>query len=120
MLFDFGVFPALASKVDLMSAMKQGGKGAGDVKGHPRLQGGLIVAQVAVSVILLVGAGLLLMSFYRACDATMPVGGRALLALPALTSRTVETAGRNTARDLDLAFWHADSREFEGEAARLA
>ena len=61
----FGVFPALASKVDLMSAMKQGGKGAGDVKGHPRLQGGLIVAQVAVSVILLVGAGLLLMSFYR-------------------------------------------------------
>ena len=29
-------------------------------------------------------------------------------------------AGRNTAGDLDPAFWHADSREFEGEAARLA
>ena len=49
----------------------------------------------------------------------MPFGGRALLALLAL-SRAVEMAGRNTAGDLDLAFWHADSREFEGEAARLA
>ena len=49
----------------------------------------------------------------------MPLGGRALLALLAL-SRTVEMAGRNTARDLDLAFWHADSREFEGEAASIA
>jgi len=50
----------------------------------------------------------------------MSVGGRALLALPALTSRTVETAGRNTAGNLDLAFWHGDSREFEGEAASIA
>ena len=49
----------------------------------------------------------------------MPLGGRALAALLAL-SRTVETAGRNTARNLDPAFWHADSREFEGEAARVA
>jgi len=50
----------------------------------------------------------------------MPVGGRALLALPALPPRTVETTGRNMARDLDLAFWHGDSREFEGEAASIA
>ena len=49
----------------------------------------------------------------------MPFGGRALLALLAL-SRAVEMAGRNTAGNLDLAFWQADSREFEGEAARLA
>ena len=55
-----------------------------------------------------------------ACHATMPVGGRALLALLALTCRTVETAGRNTARNLDPAFWHADSREFEGEASGVS
>ena len=48
--------------------------------------------------------------------ASLPVGGRALLPLPALTSRTGETTGRNTAGDLDPAFWHGDSREFEGEA----
>jgi putative ABC transport system permease protein len=61
----FGTFPALASRVDLVGALKSGGKGTSDVRGGRRLQSALIVAQVAVSVVLLVGAGLLLMSFYR-------------------------------------------------------
>ena len=61
----FGILPALASKVDLATAMKQGGKGASEGGGRRRLTGGLIVAQVAVSVVLLTGAGLLLASFYR-------------------------------------------------------
>jgi predicted permease len=61
----FGTFPALASRVDLVSALKSSGKGTGDVRGSRRVQRGLIVAQVAVSVVLLAGAGLLLMSFYR-------------------------------------------------------
>ncbi|MEX1993310.1 MAG: ABC transporter permease, partial [Steroidobacteraceae bacterium] len=38
---------------------------AGDAGGRKKMQGALIVAQVAVSVMLLVGAGLLLASFYR-------------------------------------------------------
>ena len=38
---------------------------AGEGGGRRRMQGALIVAQVAVSVVLLVGAGLLLASFYR-------------------------------------------------------
>jgi putative ABC transport system permease protein len=61
----FGTLPAMASRVDLAGAMKQGSKGAGESGGRRRLQRGLIVAQVAVSVVLLVGAGLLLASFYR-------------------------------------------------------
>jgi putative ABC transport system permease protein len=61
----FGILPALASKVDLASAMKQGGKGTGGGSGRNRITRGLIVAQVAVSVVLLTGAGLLLASFYR-------------------------------------------------------
>jgi putative ABC transport system permease protein len=61
----FGTFPAMASRVDLTSAMKQGTKGAGESLGRRRLQSVLIVAQVAVSVVLLIGAGLLLASFYR-------------------------------------------------------
>jgi len=52
--------------------------------------------------------------------ATMPVDRRTLLALPALTSRTVETAGQNTAGNLDPAFRHRESTEFEGEAASIA
>jgi putative ABC transport system permease protein len=61
----FGTLPALGSRVDLVSALKQGGAQAGESGGRKRMQGALIVAQVAVSVVLLVGAGLLLTSFYR-------------------------------------------------------
>jgi predicted permease len=61
----FGTLPALGSRVDLVSALKQGGGQAGDAGGRKRIQSALIVAQVAVSVMLLVGAGLLLASFYR-------------------------------------------------------
>jgi predicted permease len=60
----FGTFPALAARIDLVSALRSGGKGTGAIGGR-RLQGALIVAQVAVSVVLLVGAGLLLLSLYR-------------------------------------------------------
>ncbi len=61
----FGTIPALASRVDLVKSLKQGGKGSADAGAHRRLQSALIVLQVAVSVVLLIGAGLLLASFYR-------------------------------------------------------
>ena len=61
----FGTLPALGTRVNLTTALKQGSNQAGDGSGRRRLQGGLIVAQVAVSVVLLIGAGLLLASFYR-------------------------------------------------------
>ncbi|HWF86146.1 MAG TPA: ABC transporter permease [Vicinamibacterales bacterium] len=61
----FGTLPALSSRVDLVSAMKQGGRGSSEGVGRKRVQDVLIVAQVAVSVVLLIGAGLLMSSFYR-------------------------------------------------------
>ena len=61
----FGTLPAIGSRVDLVSSLKQGGGQTGDAGNRKRIQGALIVAQVAVSVVLLVGAGLLLASFYR-------------------------------------------------------
>ena len=61
----FGIFPALASRVNPVSALKAGGKGSMQGGGRRHVQGALIVAQVAVSVVLLVGAGLLLLSFHR-------------------------------------------------------
>jgi predicted permease len=61
----FGILPALSTRADLASAMKQGGKAATDSPGRRRVQHALIVGQVAVAVVLLVGAGLLLASFYR-------------------------------------------------------
>jgi predicted permease len=61
----FGTVPAFASRVDLAQSMKQGSKGSGETASRRRIQGALIAAQVAVSVVLLVAAGLLLTSFYR-------------------------------------------------------
>ncbi|MGE0462509.1 MAG: ADOP family duplicated permease [Vicinamibacterales bacterium] len=61
----FGTLPALGTRVNLTTALKQGGSQAGDGTGRRRMQSALIVAQVAVSVVLLVGAALLLASFYR-------------------------------------------------------
>ena len=45
--------------------MRDGGSQAGESGGRQRLRAVLVVAQVAVSFILLVGAALLLQSFYR-------------------------------------------------------
>lgn len=61
----FGLAPALsASKVNLTDVLNQGSKTAGEPQGN-RLRGLLVVAEVAVTVVLLIGAGLILRSFIK-------------------------------------------------------
>ena len=60
----FGLVPALhASRLDLSDALKQGGSRATVSRGGTRLRSVLVVAEVALSVILLATAGLLVRSF---------------------------------------------------------
>ena len=60
--FVFGISPALhASKVDFNEALKAGGRGVAG--GSNRLRSGLVVAQIALSFVLAIGAGLLFRSF---------------------------------------------------------
>jgi predicted permease len=60
----FGVMPSAgASKVDLTNALKTGGD-RGASGGH-RLSNGLIVGEVAIAVVLVIGAGLLVKSLWH-------------------------------------------------------
>lgn len=62
----FGLAPALqAAKVDLNEALKQGGGRAGSGAGSQRLRSVLVVAEIALALVLLVGAGLLIQTFLK-------------------------------------------------------
>ena len=59
-----GASPAFrATDLDLNKSLKEGGSSSG--RSHQRLRGTLVVAEVALSLMLLVGAGLLIKSFWR-------------------------------------------------------
>jgi putative ABC transport system permease protein len=62
----FGVFPALQStRGGISSSLKEGGRGALTTRGGARMRTTLVIAEVALAVTLLAGAGLLIRSFSR-------------------------------------------------------
>jgi predicted permease len=65
----FGLVPALQSaKMDQLENLREGGRGSGAGKRHTRVSRVLVVSEVALSIVLLVGAGLLLRSFWRVLE----------------------------------------------------
>src|SRR5436309_4836693 len=62
----FGVVPALeASRLDTNESLKEGARGTTGGRRGRRLRGAFVVVQVALSLVLLVGAGVMVKSFAR-------------------------------------------------------
>jgi predicted permease len=65
----FGLAPALqATNPNQVENLREGGRGSGAGRRHSRLSRTLVVSEVALSIILLAGAGLLLRSFWRVLE----------------------------------------------------
>lgn len=62
----FGIVPALrTANLDLRETLNEGSRGSTAGPGHHRIRGALVASEIALAMLLLVGAGLLLRSFSR-------------------------------------------------------
>ena len=90
----FGLAPALrASRTDLQAALQEEGRAAGNTPRH-RLRRALIAAEVALALLLLVGAGLTLRSFRHLLDTSpgFDVDGIALTSVSLPGSKYADNA----------------------------
>jgi putative ABC transport system permease protein len=94
----FGLAPALtASRIDLNDALKLGSGRAVVGGGAGRLRNALVVAEIAFSVVLLIGAGLLMKSFVALSNVNMGFRPDHLLLMSAeVPASSLETAKAGT------------------------
>jgi putative ABC transport system permease protein len=82
----FGLAPAWqAAKTNVNETLKEGGKGAASARN--RLRGALVVTEVALSLVLLVGATLLMRSFVNMLNSDLGIRPENVLALQVALSR---------------------------------
>ncbi len=62
----FGLLPAWqATRTEVNEPLKEGGRGMTESRGRNRLRSGLVITEIALSLVLLIDAGLLIRSFVR-------------------------------------------------------
>ncbi len=82
-----GLVPALKTiRVNLNEILKEGAKGSAD-RSHRRLHNSLVVMEVAISLLLLVGAGLMVRTFLRLQNVEIGFEPRNLLTFDTVTYR---------------------------------
>ena len=97
----FGLAPAMqGSGSSLSKALGEGGRGGTAGRGGRRLRNALVITEVALAVVVLIGAGLLIRSFIRlrSVDPGFQPAG-------VLTVRVPLGGGRNTAPDRRISFF---------------
>ncbi len=106
----FGTFPALRSAAgDIQGALRDGGRGQSEGVRGLRAVGFLVTAEVALALLLVVGAGLMIRSgmMLRSVDPGFRVDGALAVELSVPSLRYEE-------RDEVLAFWDEFQRRLEG------
>ena len=94
----FGLVPALrVVRPDLVEALKEGGHAAGAGRRRRSLRDALVVAEVAIALVLLVGAGLTVRSFHRlsGVDPGFDPRGALTLQVSLRSARYPDDASRN-------------------------
>jgi len=91
----FGLVPSLqSSKTDLTESLKAGGKNqAGDARGRT-VRSGLVIVEIALAMVLLVGAGLLTRSFMRLQSIDPGFNAQNLLTMKVSVAGTAHSAKR--------------------------
>src|SRR5215472_7371830 len=102
----FGLWPAWqTSRADVQLALKEGSAGAGDTPSAKRARDWFVISEIALTLTLLVGAGLILKSFSRLQSLSLGYEPRALftarLELPWKTYNNREKIGTYTKALLD-------------------
>jgi putative ABC transport system permease protein len=104
-----GLVPLAATgRGDLVAALKAGTRGAGAARRGLRVRGAIVTAQVALSVVLIAGAGLLIKSFARLSSVSPGFDTRHLIGLHLATPPS-----RETDPALRLAFLRRAAAAFE-------
>jgi putative ABC transport system permease protein len=76
----FGIVPALqASKPDLVNSLKESGRGGTDSVARHHLRSALVTLQIALALVLLIGAGLMINSFVRVQKTDLGANPKGLL-----------------------------------------
>lgn len=94
----FGMGPALAATVERVgAALKEGGRSATSGRGQNRLRSLLVIGEVALSLVLLVGAGLLVRSFTRMLEVKPGFNGDGVVTMRMnFTSERYAERGKST------------------------
>lgn len=93
----FGIVPAMqASKIELSNSLKESTRGGSEAVARQHIRSGLVVLQIALALILLVGAGLMINSFIRVQNNQLGIDPQNLLTFDVRFSQneTIKPYGR--------------------------